>query len=588
MTISLSFCLSSLFLVAGEIATASKKDARSGIISDAWRVNVTKDLPISPHVLPKSCQDSDFGSGDTSTWPLITDPGSLTTCNVTMLLSFNARATAIRGCMADYSFSNAQQNSARSNNGDVLTTCSTSNYDIVEASATIGEPAGDATRSNTKVFPDDLLCAGRQIQNYLSIKKLSCTESFEIFGYSRSTIVGVYAGAEAYQYGMHESVLDRMLDHILRDVEKRNTTSEAHIIQLCPGNDLGADYMVGIIAAPAADLLLAQKAVQSWADGRCMSGNLRNYMKASLRVSSQAQDSNSTNIVSFSTSTKFSKEAHDQAIPNLAQRATCKAITVFSGDNCFSLAKRCDISQSDLQKYNSVKGFCSALVIGQTICCSPGSLPDPIPLANTDGGCKTKSVSDGDTCESMAQKCALKPADFARLHSDDKDFCSNLVVGQPVCCTYGKLPDVTPKPSKDGSCFTYTIQQGDSCAVIAASHGLTVDDIDEYNKRTWGWNGCKLLSVKAQICLSTGTPPFPVSIANAVCGPQVPGTKRPSSGDSSDWARLNSCPLNACCNVWGQCGTTDDFCVNSKSITGAPGTAAVGKNGCKSRRICTY
>lgn len=43
---------------------------------------------------------------------------------------------------------------------------------------------------------------------------------------------------------------------------------------------------------------------------------------------------------------------------------------------------------------------------------------------------------------------------------------------------------------------------------------------------------------------------------------------------------LNPCPLNVCCNVWGQCGMTDDFCVVSKSETGAPGTSAPGKNGC--------
>jgi hypothetical protein len=57
------------------------------------------------------------------------------------------------------------------------------------------------------------------------------------------------------------------------------------------------------------------------------------------------------------------------------------------------------------------------------------------------------------------------------------------------------------------------------------------------------------------------------------------GTTQPSGG--TDLATLNPCPLNVCCNIWGQCGMTDDFCVISKSETGAPGTSAPGKNGCK-------
>ncbi|KAF9247439.1 hypothetical protein DTO013E5_4830 [Penicillium roqueforti] len=44
-------------------------------------------------------------------------------------------------------------------------------------------------------------------------------------------------------------------------------------------------------------------------------------------------------------------------------------------------------------------------------------------------------------------------------------------------------------------------------------------------------------------------------MANAVCGPQKPSTKRPD--DTTDLADLNTCPLNACCNVWGQCGTLE-------------------------------
>jgi chitinase len=119
---------------------------------------------------------------------------------------------------------------------------------------------------------------------------------------------------------------------------------------------------------------------------------------------------------------------------------------------------------------------------------------------------------------------------------------------------------------------------GDSCSSIAETYSLTEDDLANFNNNTWGWMGCSDLQAGYLICLSTGTPPMPASIPNAVCGPQKPGTSPPAAG--VDIASLNPCPLNACCDIYGQCGTTPDFCTTSQSPTGAPGTAAIGSNGC--------
>ncbi|UKZ82482.1 hypothetical protein TrVFT333_010271 [Trichoderma virens FT-333] len=497
-----------------------------------------------------------------------------------MLLSFNIQetivdgkqvpVTAIRGCKADYSFNSALSSSPMVND-DVAAVCSTPNHNIVKTSVTIGMPASDTTGGNNVPLLDDLLSAGHQVQNYLSTKAPSCTENVVTFGHSQSAVIGLYAGAEVYQHGVHADILS----NFLQDLAEKQPFHGPQIVQLCPENGRGADYAVGIIAASINDLTIVQDTVRTWADGSCVSGNFENYMTVSLRVPEQIQGSNNKTLSTSS----LSEEAHSWKKSRLAVRANCKTTTVHPNDGCSAVAQRCGISQSDLQKFNPAKNFCSTLAVDQVVCCSAGTLPDPIPAANSDGTCKTKSVAGGDTCESMAQKCGLKLADFTKLHSDDKNFCA-LKVGQPVCCTHGKLPDITPKPNKDGSCSVYTIKPDDGCTTIAASHGLTEAKIEEYNKKTWGWNGCGVLFEKAQICLSTGTPPFPPSISNAVCGPQVPGTKQPPFGNSDDWVKLNPCPLNVCCNIWGQCGTTDDFCVISNSTTGAPGTAAPKKNGC--------
>ncbi|KAJ5600283.1 hypothetical protein N7450_001350 [Penicillium hetheringtonii] len=87
----------------------------------------------------------------------------------------------------------------------------------------------------------------------------------------------------------------------------------------------------------------------------------------------------------------------------------------------------------------------------------------------------------------------------------------------------------------------------------------------------------KLASAQQTIYLSTDNPPMPAPVENAVCGLQVPGTKKPTKG--TKFENQNSCPLNAYCNVWDQCGITQDFCTSSDSATGAPGSAAPGENG---------
>lgn len=79
------------------------------------------------------------------------------------------------------------------------------------------------------------------------------------------------------------------------------------------------------------------------------------------------------------------------------------------------------------------------------------------------------------------------------------------------------------------------------------------------------------------MCLSKGDPPMPAPVANAVCGPQKPNTPTPPRG--TNISQLNPCPLNVCCNIWGQCGMTDDFCTDTRG-DGAPGTAKKGTYGC--------
>lgn len=192
--------------------------------------------------------------------------------------------------------------------------------------------------------------------------------------------------------------------------------------------------------------------------------------------------------------------------------------------------------------------------------------------------CRTIKVESGNGCADLAKRCGISAADFTK-YNPDKNLCSSLKVGQAVCCSSGSLPDIRPKPYANGTCATHTVASGEYCDLIASSNGLTATDLATFNdKVTWGWSGCTNLQLGLKICLSKGNPPLPNPVSDAECGPTKPGTTVLTG--SYNISTLNSCPLNVCCNVWGHCGTTADFCTISKSSTGNPGTSAPGKNGC--------
>ncbi|KAM7183708.1 hypothetical protein V8F20_012513 [Naviculisporaceae sp. PSN 640] len=191
--------------------------------------------------------------------------------------------------------------------------------------------------------------------------------------------------------------------------------------------------------------------------------------------------------------------------------------------------------------------------------------------------CRTIQVQDRDICDTLAARCGISRKEFDKYNVGDDKFCNGLKPKQRVCCSAGTMPNFAPSPNADGSCFTHKIVDQDTCDSLSGEYSLSHELLDEYNKKTWGWNTCKnFLFKETVICLSKGRPPFPAVLPNAVCGPQKPGSVDPK--DDSDISKMNPCPLNACCNIWGQCGISKDFCVDTG--TGAPGTAEPGTYGC--------
>lgn len=164
--------------------------------------------------------------------------------------------------------------------------------------------------------------------------------------------------------------------------------------------------------------------------------------------------------------------------------------------------------------------------------------------------CRTIQVQDQDICDTLASRCGISRTDFNKYNVGDDKFCKGLKAKQHACCSAGSMPDFAPPQNADGSCFAHKIVDGDTCDSLSAEYSLSHELLDEYNKKTWGWNTCKnfLFNLKETvICLSKGRPPFPANLPNAVCGPQKLGTVDPK--DDSGISKMNPCPLNACCNI---------------------------------------
>ncbi|CAN9372976.1 unnamed protein product [Alternaria alternata] len=196
---------------------------------------------------------------------------------------------------------------------------------------------------------------------------------------------------------------------------------------------------------------------------------------------------------------------------------------------------------------------------------------------NPSGADTTSGWSDFDIKYWLVKKrCGISLTKFYKFNPGE-DFCNKLKPKQFVCCSAGDLPDFRPKKNADGSCFSYDIKDGDGCWALADANYLTTKGIEDLNKNTWGFAGCDNLQPGQKICLSDGEPPMPNPIENAVCGPQKPNGEVRGNKKLAD---MNPCPLNVCCNVWGQCGMDKDFCIENPADTGAPGTSKPGMNGC--------
>ncbi|KAH6698423.1 hypothetical protein BKA61DRAFT_682455 [Leptodontidium sp. MPI-SDFR-AT-0119] len=119
----------------------------------------------------KSCPISCSTAGDDS-WFLFPDASRLSSCNETMLLDIAVQSPFVP-------------------DSSKASLCVTANKVLEEGSIRIYQSGNGG-----EYLVDHFLSAGCQIKSYLASEKPSCSNNAMAFGYSQSTVIGLFAGAE--------------------------------------------------------------------------------------------------------------------------------------------------------------------------------------------------------------------------------------------------------------------------------------------------------------------------------------------------------------------------------------------------------
>lgn len=402
---------------AGGGFVATGQSSESGVSSSSFVDGITEtdddldkwlsSVQAQPLDALKACPISCREAGD-DPWFLFPDADQLASCKETMLLNVVVQMaevkdmpTIIRACTADYDTSRSMR-VAFVPDETKASLCTTANKVLEDTSISIHRPA-----KNGEFSPGHLLSAGCQVKSYLASQKPSCSNNAMAFGYSQTSVIGIFAGAEVHQHGVTADVLQQFLDHV-----ESESVSGTTVVQLCGAKDRGADYSIGIVASSVKNLDFVQDVVKKWADGKCVSesqvGAGEDWMPVTLRVPVPLEElSNHMNGTISNSTANYRRSAPGDIsarFARLSPRADCTVTTVQAGEGCVAVAQRCGISQTKLQNYNRAN-LCNSLVLNERVCCSTGTLPSTLPAGNSDGTCKTRQVVLGDDCASLANKC---------------------------------------------------------------------------------------------------------------------------------------------------------------------------------------
>jgi LysM repeat protein len=292
------------------------------------------------------------------------------------------------------------------------------------------------------------------MQEFFDVQE-NCDEQF-VFAYFNETVTGAYIGR-----GLGKGTIKSSL-HGLTEKYAQGSFPSRVVAEVCGNNGTDPGHVFGVTIENSRNLASVQRSAWEWSKGNCLSkqgltveGDLPSATV--LKVSLGGNDTftgNSTHTRRHSRSPFTFKHAlgsghlHHGHNIHIEKRAACTAVTVADGDTCPSLVKKCGTTSPLFVKYNPKSSLCSTLKKGDLLCCTAGDLPTSSPTS--------------------------------------------------------------PKPDASGTCATHLIASGDTCSALATRYGVTVENIEKWNKgKTWAWTVCAEMLVGYNMCVSDGFAPMP-------------------------------------------------------------------------------
>lgn len=113
-------------------------------------------------------------------------------------------------------------------------------------------------------------------------------------------------------------------------------------------------------------------------------------------------------------------------------------------------------------------------------------------------GCLFPSIAEYlllSGCGTLVARCTISDVVFER-YNPNLDVCSFLQVRDYLCCPVGdsnkKPKPELPKKGDNSLCATHRIQNSDDYNGLAEKFGITIADIEKWNRgKTCVWSGCK-------------------------------------------------------------------------------------------------
>jgi LysM repeat protein len=311
-------------------------------------------------------------------------------------------------------------------------------------------------------------------------EQANCDEQF-VFAYYNETVAGVYIGSKLGKGTVHSTLQD------LGDQYAQQLLPPLAVAEFCHTNGTDPDHVFGITIETGRHLATVQDTVREWSNGNC-------FVKERFTSAGALPGANVLQIPTFKNSTlngNTTSQLHGRGLHGLTHSNSL---------------------------HSSARGHHV--------------------LLNKRATCSYMTVADGDTCPSLVKKCGITSPNFVK-YNPKTNLCSTLKVGEFVCCSAGDLPSssvVAPKPDADGVCATHLIQNGDTCSALATKYGITVVNIEKWNKgKTWAWTACKDMLLGYNMCVSDGFAPMPPSQA----GVSPPQTMLPDGIVNADLTSLD-------------------------------------------------